>query len=179
MISMVVVLPAPLGPSRPKQMPSGTLKETHIGFSVHSRGTNNEEARKNILDALRATFRPEFLNRIDDIIVFNTLSRENLEKIIQIQLKKVVALLAERGLKLELTRAAEDLLMAEGYDPQFGARPLKRAIQREIETPLARRILGGEVRDGHHVTVDLDPAGHLVFESKLESREREAALKEA
>jgi ATP-dependent Clp protease ATP-binding subunit ClpB len=75
-------------------------------------------------------------------------------------------------------------LVRSGYDPSYGARPLKRAIQREIETPLARRILGGEVRDGHHVVVDLDPAGHLsfeskvVFESKLGSREREAAPEE-
>src|SRR5205807_135602 len=114
---------------------SGTIKETHIGFSVHARGTNNEEARKSILDALRSTFRPEFLNRVDDIIVFNTLSRENLERIIQIQLKRVIALLSERGLKLELTRAAEDLLMAEGYDPQYGARPMRRAIQRLIQDP--------------------------------------------
>jgi ATP-dependent Clp protease ATP-binding subunit ClpB len=69
-------------------------------------------------------------------------------------------------------------LVRTGYDPSYGARPLKRAIQREIETPLARRILGGEVRDGHRVMVDLDPADHLVFESKLAGREREAAPEE-
>jgi ATP-dependent Clp protease ATP-binding subunit ClpB len=136
---------------------SGSIKDTQIGFSVHARGTNNEEARKNILDALRSMFRPEFLNRVDDIIVFNTLSRENLEKIIQIQLKKVIALLAERGLKLELTRAAEDLLMAEGYDPQYGARPMRRAIQRLIQDPLAMQLLSGEFKSGDTVVADADP----------------------
>ena len=146
---------------------SGTIKETHIGFSIHARSTNNEEARKSILDALRATFRPEFLNRIDDIIVFNTLSRENLSRIIQIQLKRVVALLAERGLKLELTPAATDLVMAEGYDPAYGARPMRRAIQRLIQDPLAMQLLSGTFRAGDTVVADADTASRtLRFEKQ-------------
>jgi ATP-dependent Clp protease ATP-binding subunit ClpB len=148
---------------------SGTIRETHIGFSVHARGTNNEEARKSILDALRSTFRPEFLNRIDDIIVFNTLNREDLSRIIQIQLKRVVALLAERGLKLELTKAAEELIMSEGYDPQYGARPMRRAIQRLIQDPLAMQLLSGEFRPGDTVIADADPASRtLKFEKQPE-----------
>src|ERR1700676_1364639 len=149
---------------------SSSIKDTHIGFSVHARGTNNEEARKNILDALRSMFRPEFLNRVDDIIVFNTLSRENLEKIIQIQLKRVIALLAERGLTLELTQAAEDLLMTEGYDPQYGARPMRRAIQRLIQDPLAMHLLSGEFVSGDTVVADIDPASRtLRFEKRVPS----------
>src|SRR5260370_1655956 len=156
---------------------SGTIRDTQIGFSVHARNTNNEEARKGILEALRATFRPEFLNRVDDIIVFNTLSRENLERIIQIQLKRVIELLAERGLKLELTRAAEDLLMAEGYDPQYGARPMLRAIQRLIQDPLAMQLLSGEFKSGDTVVADADPRTRtLRFEKQ--SRDRKGAEEE-
>ncbi len=148
---------------------SSSMKEFHIGFSVHARGHNNEEARKTILDALRSTFRPEFLNRVDDIIVFNTLSRKHLEQIIQIQLKRVVAMLAERGLKLELTPAAIELILAEGYDPAYGARPMRRAIQRMIQDPLALQLLSGEFGDGDTVVVDVDLATHtLRFEKQRE-----------
>jgi ATP-dependent Clp protease ATP-binding subunit ClpA len=151
---------------------SGTIKETHIGFSVHARSTTNEDARKKILDALRGTFRPEFLNRIDDIIVFNTLSRENLERIIKIQLKKVIEMLAERGLKLELTQAALDVVMAEGYDPVYGARPMRRAIQRMIQDPLAMQLLSGTFRPGDTVVADADPATRtLRFEKQNEMAE--------
>jgi ATP-dependent Clp protease ATP-binding subunit ClpA len=85
--------------------------------------------------------------------------------------------LADRHVELELTDRARGFLVRTGYDPSYGARPLKRAIQREIETPMARLILAGEVRDGQHVRVDLDSSGKLSFESKGASREREAALK--
>jgi len=146
---------------------SSSIRETHIGFSVHTRTRDNEEARKNILDALRSMFRPEFLNRIDDIIVFNSLSRENLSRIIQIQLKRVIALLAERGLKLELTPAAIDLVLAEGYDPTYGARPMRRAIQRLIQDRLAMQVLSGTFRAGDTVVADVDPASRtLRFEKK-------------
>jgi len=138
---------------------SAMMKETHIGFSVHARSTkNNEEARKIILDALRSTFRPEFLNRVDDIIVFNTLSKENLSRIIQIQLKRVIGMLAERGLKLELSPAAIDLVLAEGYDPSYGARPMRRAIQRLIQDPLAMQLLSGKFVAGDTVVADVDSA---------------------
>jgi ATP-dependent Clp protease ATP-binding subunit ClpB len=141
-------------------------------------GEGFERMKETVLEELRGHFRPEFLNRVDEIIVFHALSEEHLKQIVEIQLGGLRKRLADRHIELELTDRVRGHLVRSGYDPSYGARPLKRAIQREIETPLARRILGGEVRDGHHVVVDLDPAGHLVFESKLENRERETALEE-
>ena len=132
-----------------------------------------------VLDELRHHFRPEFLNRVDEIIVFHALSEEHLKQIVEIQLHGLRKRLADRHIELELTDRARGHLVRSGYDPNYGARPLKRAIQREIETPMARKILGGEVRDGHRVVVDLDSTGNLIFESQIASREREAALKEA
>jgi ATP-dependent Clp protease ATP-binding subunit ClpB len=142
-------------------------------------GEGFERMKDTVLEELRAHFRPEFLNRVDEIIVFHALNEEHLKQIVEIQLGGLRKRLADRHIELELTDRARGHLVHSGYDPSYGARPLKRAIQREIETPLARRILGGEVRDGHHVKVDLDPADHLVFESQIAGREREAALKEA
>jgi ATP-dependent Clp protease ATP-binding subunit ClpB len=102
-----------------------------------------------------------------------------LKQIVEIQLNGLRKRLAERHIEIELTDRARGHLVRVGYDPTYGARPLKRAIQREIETPMARQILGGEVRDGYRVKVDVDSSGNLKFESKIASREREAALKEA
>jgi ATP-dependent Clp protease ATP-binding subunit ClpB len=141
-------------------------------------GEGFERMKETVLEELRGHFRPEFLNRVDEIIVFHALTEEHLKQIVEIQLGGLRKRLADRHIELELTDRVRGHLVRSGYDPSYGARPLKRAIQREIETPLARRILGGEVRDGHHIVVDLDPAGHLVFESKLGSREREAALEQ-
>jgi ATP-dependent Clp protease ATP-binding subunit ClpB len=142
-------------------------------------GAGFERMKETVLEELRSHFRPEFLNRVDEIIVFHALTEEHLKQIVEIQLGSLRKRLADRHIELELTDRARGYLVRSGYDPSYGARPLKRAIQREIETPLARRILGGEVRDSHHVVVDLDPAGHLVFESKPASREREVALEGA
>src|ERR1700691_1596908 len=141
-------------------------------------GAGFDRMKDTVLEELRAHFRPEFLNRVDEIIVFHALTEEHLKQIVEIQLGSLRKRLADRHIDLELTDRARGHLVRSGYDPSYGARPLKRAIQREIETPLARRILGGEVRDGHHVVVDVDPAGHLFFESKIASREREAALEQ-
>ena len=115
-----------------------------------------EEVRKRLLDALRQTFRPEFLNRVDDIIVFNTLSKEHLSVIIDLQLERVEKLLADRGLKLVVTQAAKEAIMAEGYDPAYGARPMRRAIQRLMQDPLSLRLLAGEFLAGETVVVDRD-----------------------
>jgi ATP-dependent Clp protease ATP-binding subunit ClpB len=138
-------------------------------------GAGFERMKETVLEELRSHFRPEFLNRVDEIIVFHALSEEHLKQIVDIQLNGLRKRLADRHIDLELTDRARGHLVRSGYDPAYGARPLKRAIQREIETPMARRILGGEVRDGHHVVVDLGSDGHLSFESKDASREREAA----
>jgi ATP-dependent Clp protease ATP-binding subunit ClpB len=109
-----------------------------------------------VMTALHGHFKPEFLNRVDDIIVFTPLGREQLVKIIELRLEDVRRLLAERKISIELTDAAKDLLFTEGYDPNFGARPLKRAIQKLIQDPLALKILDGEVLHGDHVIVDAD-----------------------
>jgi len=141
-------------------------------------GAGFERMKETVLEELRGHFRPEFLNRVDEIIVFHALSEEHLKQIVDIQLNGLRKRLADRHIDLELTDRARGQLVRTGYDPAYGARPLKRAIQREIETPMARRILGGEVRDGHHVLVDLGSDGHLSFVSKVASREREAAPEE-
>ena len=113
-----------------------------------------DEASKQVMNALHTHFKPEFLNRVDDIIVFSPLGREQLVKIIELRLEDVRRLLAERKISLELTDAAKDLLFAAGFDPSFGARPLKRAIQKLIQDPLALKILDGEVLHGDHMVVD-------------------------
>jgi len=112
--------------------------------------------RATILDELRHTFRPEFVNRIDEVVVFHKLSEEQLKTIVEIQLDRVRERLRKRRITLEITDAAKTHLVRTGYDPAYGARPLKRAIQREVETPLGRKILGSEIRDGAHVRVDLE-----------------------
>jgi ATP-dependent Clp protease ATP-binding subunit ClpB len=115
-----------------------------------------ERARKEALEALRAAFRPEFINRIDEIVIFNPLGKAQLENIVTMLLKSVEKLLEERKITLELTPAAKALLVSEGYDPAFGARPLRRTIQRMIQDPLAMQILEGKVLPGEHIRVDRD-----------------------
>ena len=115
-----------------------------------------ERARKEAMEALRAAFRPEFINRIDEIVIFNPLGKEQLGRIVKLLLKSVEKLLAERQITLELTPAAEELLLREGYDPAYGARPLRRTIQRLIQDPLALQILEGKVLPGDHIRVDRD-----------------------
>jgi ATP-dependent Clp protease ATP-binding subunit ClpB len=118
-----------------------------------------------VMTALHGHFKPEFLNRVDDIIVFTPLGREQLVKIIDLRLEDVRRLLAERKISIELTDAAKELLFTEGFDPNFGARPLKRAIQKLIQDPLALKILDGEVLHGDHVVVDADKrSGKLKFD---------------
>jgi ATP-dependent Clp protease ATP-binding subunit ClpB len=115
-----------------------------------------ERARKEAMEALRASFRPEFINRIDEIVIFNPLGKAQLEGIVKLLLKTVETLLAERKIKLELTPAAYTLLLEEGYDPAYGARPLRRTIQRLIQDPLAMQILEGKVLPGDHIRADRD-----------------------
>jgi ATP-dependent Clp protease ATP-binding subunit ClpB len=141
------------------------IMTSNIGssFLVGERADRDfEEASQQVINALHAHFKPEFLNRVDDIIVFSSLGREQLVKIIELRLEDVRRLLAERKISLELTDAAKDLLFAAGFDPSFGARPLKRAIQKLIQDPLALKILDGEVLHGDHVVVDAE-LGKLKF----------------
>ena len=125
-------------------------------------GTEYDLMKIAVLDELRKVFRPEFLNRVDETIVFHSLSEEHLKQIVDIQLRSLRRRLEERHIHLDLTDGARTYLVRTGYDPSYGARPLKRAIQKEVETPLARQILQGSVRDGQAVTVDY-AGGHLEF----------------
>jgi ATP-dependent Clp protease ATP-binding subunit ClpB len=114
----------------------------------------DEGTKRQVLDTLRSGFRPEFLNRIDEIIVFHALTREQMRKIIDIQLRSLMKRLEDRKIRVELSDSAKDLLIAEGYDPTYGARPLKRAIQREVLDALALRVLEGDVVEGDAITVE-------------------------
>jgi len=127
------------------------------------KGQTRSQRKQRILEALQATFKPEFLNRIDDTVVFDPLGREEISQIIDLQLEHLRHLLAERKISLELTAAARELLLREGFEPAYGARPMKRALQRLIQNPLAQRILQGEVLPGDHVTVDAK-RGEMTFE---------------
>lgn len=115
-----------------------------------------EEMKSRVLEVLRNTFRPEFLNRVDEIVIFHSLSREHIEKIIDIQLEYLRKRLRDRKLSLELTERAKQFIADKGYDPVYGARPLKRAIQRHIQDPLALQILEGKFAEGDTVAVDTD-----------------------
>ncbi|MBI3694657.1 MAG: AAA family ATPase, partial [Acidobacteria bacterium] len=149
---------------------SGDIHEMGpIGFSLtHDTQKKNEDARKRLLDALQKTFRPEFLNRIDDIIVFNKLGKAEISQIIDMQLRRLRTQLAEKQITLELAESARETLMAEGYDPNYGARPMSRAIQRLIQDPLALRLLSGEFHAGDSIVVEGTPGkAELRFEKKV------------
>ena len=122
-----------------------------------------ERARREATEALRATFRPEFLNRIDDIVIFNPLGREQLEKIVDLQVASVSKLLAGRQVRVELTPATRALILSEGYDPAYGARPLRRTVQRLVQDPLALEILEGKIVPGDVIRVDAVD-GRMAFE---------------
>jgi ATP-dependent Clp protease ATP-binding subunit ClpB len=142
----IVIMTSNVGSQRILQ-----FKGSHIG-EVYDR------MKAAVLDELRKQFRPEFLNRVDEIVVFHALTEADLTKIVEIQLGNLRKRLVERKVSLTLTEAAKHFVVQSGYDPAYGARPLKRAIQKEIETPLARLLLKGEVPDGGSVTVDFDKA---------------------
>ena len=161
------------------------IMTSNIGSAfLQSEGTRSEqefdEASKQVMNALHSHFKPEFLNRVDDIIVFRPLGKEQLVKIIELRLEDVRRLLADRKISLELTDAAKDLLFTEGFDPNFGARPLKRAIQKLVQDALALKILDGEVLHGDHVVVDADKkAGKMVFEVSKRVGERKQSRQES
>ena len=136
------------------------------------------QASKLVMEALHGNFKPEFLNRVDDIIVFSPLGKDQLVKIIELRLEDLRRLLAERKISIELTDAAKELLFTEGFDPNFGARPLKRAIQKMIQDPLALKILDGEILNGDHVVVDADKkARKMQFTVSKRVGEKEPAAK--
>ena len=138
-------------------------------------GRDPERARKEALEALRQAFRPEFINRIDDIVLFNPLGHEQLDKIVDLELAKVMRLLAERNLRIELTPAARERLVSEGYDPAYGARPLRRTVQRLVQDPLAMRILDGSVLPGDVIRVDADPDSDAMRFERVGPKEAQAS----
>jgi ATP-dependent Clp protease ATP-binding subunit ClpB len=136
-----------------------------------------EQARKEAMEALRASFRPEFINRIDEIVIFNPLGKEQLARIVGLLLKSVEKLLAERQITLEMTQAATEVLLREGYDPAYGARPLRRTIQRLIQDPLAMQILEGKVLPGDRVQVDRDGQKEAMRFERVTAKQPAAAAK--
>ena len=138
---------------------STELQNAKIGFSLtHDQSESNHEMRQMLMDELRRAFRPEFLNRIDDIIVFNKLGREHLREIFGLQLVRLRKMLADKGIEIEVADSARELVLRDGYQEEFGARPMRRAIQRLIQDPLALKILDGELGEGDVVLVEADPA---------------------
>jgi ATP-dependent Clp protease ATP-binding subunit ClpB len=143
----IIVLTSNLGSQALSQLPDGS---------------DAAQAKRDVMDAVRAHFRPEFLNRLDDMIVFDRLTRDDMDGIVKIQLKRLESRLAQRKITLELDEAALSWLADEGYDPVFGARPLKRVIQRALQDQLAEMILAGEIVDGSEITVHAGVDGLIV-----------------
>ena len=144
---------------------TSNIGSTYLQAETMRSADDFAKATELVMTALHAHFKPEFLNRVDDIIVFTPLGKEQLVKIIDLRLEDLRRLLAERKISIELTDAAKELLFTEGYDPNFGARPLKRAIQKLIQDPLALKILDGEVLHGDHVVANADKrSGKMKFE---------------
>jgi ATP-dependent Clp protease ATP-binding subunit ClpB len=140
-------------------------------------GENYDRMKEAVLEEMRRHFRPEFLNRVDEAIVFHRLTEEDLKQIVDIQLRRLRDRLAERHIRLDLTDEARTFLVRTGHDEAYGARPLKRAIQKEIETALGRRLLQGEIRDGQAVQVDYDPARAELTFTRIAAGQEAAAVR--
>ena len=142
--------------------------EGGLGFQAQNKGTlSHEEIKSKVMSELKRNFRPEFLNRVDEVIVFHSLTKKEIKKIVDLMLNEVKELLKEKEIKLEVTEEAKDLIAKEGYDPDFGARPLRRAIQRLIENPLSEKILEGKFKQGDTVSVEIKE-GNIVLKKKEE-----------
>jgi ATP-dependent Clp protease ATP-binding subunit ClpC len=132
-------------------------KQATMGFAVGGSETDNyERMRERILDESKKVFRPEFLNRLDDVIVFHSLTKPDLITILDLEINKVVGRLKGKNLRLELDEKAKDFLVERGYDPQYGARPMRRAVERYLEDPLAEEILRGHLHEGEPIVVSAD-----------------------
>ncbi len=129
-------------------------------------GADPSQAKRDVMDAVRAHFRPEFLNRLDETIIFDRLGREDMGGIVEIQLGLLAKRLAKRDIVLTLDEGAKQWLADEGYDPVFGARPLKRVIQRALQDPLAESLLAGDVNDGDAIAVTAGAEGLIIGERK-------------
>ncbi|MFT6337738.1 MAG: ATP-dependent Clp protease ATP-binding subunit ClpC [Halioglobus sp.] len=150
-----------------------------IGFATQSKKDNIDEIMKStIQSALKKTFSPEFLNRLDDVIIFNSLERKHIHKIIDISLGHLFARITEIGYKVELTDAAKDFMSEKGYDPQFGARPLNRAIQKYLEDPVAEEILQGDIKEGDTLLADYDGKSEVLKIKVKKSKPRKEKKEE-
>ena len=129
-------------------------KQGSLGFAQQKEETTYDDMKSRLLEEVKRTFKPEFLNRIDDIIVFKSLSRNDLYKIVDLEVKDVVKRLEQKDINVELSKDAIELLIEKGFDPVYGARPIKRTIQRLMEDPLAEEIISGNVKDGSFVLVN-------------------------
>ncbi|MFW6382203.1 MAG: ATP-dependent Clp protease ATP-binding subunit [Bacillota bacterium] len=140
-------------------------KQASLGFKADEDQSQQEyEAMKEkVMDDLRKTFRPEFINRLDETIVFHSLSKEEIKSIVELMLEDLEERLSEKNLEIELTEAAKSKLAEDGYDPDYGARPLRRSIQKLIETPLSEKLISGKYSDGDKIKVDVDQADNLTF----------------
>jgi ATP-dependent Clp protease ATP-binding subunit ClpC len=149
-------------------------RESQLGFATRkdetkARKQSYEDMKKKVMTEIQKAFRPEFLNRLDDIIVFHELTEEQLRNIVDLMVKDLQSRLAERKLGIELTEKAKAWLAQEGYDPVFGARPLRRVIERHVENPLSTKLLMGELKEGDTVKVDLGEDG-LTFKTKAAAK---------
>ncbi|MFA5309383.1 MAG: AAA family ATPase [Dehalococcoidales bacterium] len=159
-------------------------RESQLGFATSrdkatAQKQGYEDMKKKVTAEIQKAFRPEFLNRLDDIIVFHELSEEQLRSIVDLMIKDLESRLAERQIGLELTDKAKAWLSKEGYDPVYGARPLRRVIEREVENPLSGKILRAELNEGDTVKVNVDKEGKLTFKNKASARAKVAAEAEA
>jgi ATP-dependent Clp protease ATP-binding subunit ClpC len=137
-------------------------KRTSPGFMQESDEHSYEKMKERVIEELKRTFRPEFLNRIDDTIVFHALTMEHISEIIRLMIKRINKQLTEKGIELTLTPAAEAALVEKGYDPTYGARQLRRTIQKYVEDPLAEAIVRGQVPESARIEVDIE-GGNFVF----------------
>jgi ATP-dependent Clp protease ATP-binding subunit ClpC len=141
-----------------------------LGFAPVSDEATYEKMRERILDEAKKTFRPEFLNRLDDVIVFRSFTKPELIQILDLEINKVLERLRHKNLKLELDAKAKDFLVEKGYDPQYGARPMRRAVERLLEDPLAEEILRGNLHENEPIQVELEK-DKLVFIQKSAAQE--------
>ena len=134
-----------------------------MGFTQAKDAESYEKVRERIMDETKRLFRPEFLNRLDDIIVFRPLSKEDLIQILDLEIEKVIERIKRKNLKLNLDTKAKDFLVEKGYDPQYGARPMRRSVERYLEDPLAEEILKGNLHEGEPVNVTVEDGSKLLF----------------
>ena len=169
----VIIMTSNIGARQLKDFGEG------VGFATASRIQNAEENNKAVIEkALKRTFSPEFLNRIDDVVIFNSLTRDNIFEIIDILMKGVMKRLVNLGFTMELSSQAKDFIADKGYDSQFGARPLHRAIQKYLEDPLAEEILNMMVKAGDTLIADLDEKKEkIIFSLKVEEQKEEETSK--